>query len=235
MCSGQGTCVMQGPCKCQYLDGSVIDLERIAKKGSFAFPYQAPTTVGTNFVYAYNPCFPVTDTENCKDVAACQQDTNSKQRYSIGDAIPSGFFGSDSSITIGYTSTDQHGSNKYLTVNLVCDQSVKTPKFEVKGETSTNFYEYTLTSECCCPNGCLGPAPSSGLSFGSILCIIFPCLLVVYLLVGAIFMKFARGASGKEVIPNYSFWSDFPALVKVLTLYICLKCSFFLDASLNII
>ncbi|XP_071812293.1 uncharacterized protein [Apostichopus japonicus] len=207
---------MKGPCKCEYADGSVIDLERIAKKDSFAFPYQDPTTVGSNFVYAYNPCYPVTDTDNCKDVSACQKSLSSgNTRYAIGSASPTGFYGSDSSISIGYTSNDQHGSYKYLTVNLVCDSTASTPKLSVRGETSLNFYEYTLTSECCCPDSCLGPAPTSGgLSFGSILCIIFSCLLLVYIVLGVLYMKFMKGASGKEVIPNYSFWTDFPGLVK---------------------
>lgn len=38
----------------------------------------------------------------------------------------------------------------------------------------------------------------------------------MYLIVGVLVMKFHKGAGGKELIPNYSFWVDLPHLIKVL-------------------
>lgn len=38
---------------------------------------------------------------------------------------------------------------------------------------------------------------------------------MVYLVTGILFNKYHKGATGKEVIPNISFWTDFPLLVKV--------------------
>ena len=38
---------------------------------------------------------------------------------------------------------------------------------------------------------------------------------MVYLVAGVLFNKYSKGASGKELIPNVSFWIDFPLLVKV--------------------
>jgi hypothetical protein len=41
------------------------------------------------------------------------------------------------------------------------------------------------------------------------------CLIPVYLTLGIAIQIFVRKASGKERIPNYSFWVSFPGLVKV--------------------
>lgn len=46
-------------------------------------------------------------------------------------------------------------------------------------------------------------------------CCRFFSLLFVYIVVGMSYNKFAQGSSGKELIPNYSFWVEFPVLVKV--------------------
>lgn len=43
----------------------------------------------------------------------------------------------------------------------------------------------------------------------------FFSLVAVYLIGGVIFQIFVRKNSGKNAIPNSSFWLDFPALVKV--------------------
>ena len=50
------------------------------------------------------------------------------------------------------------------------------------------------------------------------LCIInfsFVCITALYLGIGMPYMKFQRGARGKEMIPYYSFWCEIPALAKV--------------------
>ena len=44
----------------------------------------------------------------------------------------------------------------------------------------------------------------------------FSVLVVVYIVGGVLFMKFARGAEGKEVIPNVNFWSELPGNIKVV-------------------
>ena len=41
------------------------------------------------------------------------------------------------------------------------------------------------------------------------------CVITLYLGIGIAYMKLQRGARGKEMIPNYSFWSEIPALAKV--------------------
>ena len=38
---------------------------------------------------------------------------------------------------------------------------------------------------------------------------------IAYCVIGGIFMYSQKGARGTEVIPNYTFWKDFPFLIKV--------------------
>lgn len=38
---------------------------------------------------------------------------------------------------------------------------------------------------------------------------------LTYFIVGALVMKFYKGAKGKELIPNYGFWSELLLLIKV--------------------
>ena len=40
---------------------------------------------------------------------------------------------------------------------------------------------------------------------------------IAYFVIGGIFMYTKKGARGTEVIPNYTFWKEFPFLIKVNT------------------
>lgn len=60
---------------------------------------------------------------------------------------------------------------------------------------------------------------SSGLSTGSLLCIIFFVLLTIYFLGGACALRMTRGAQGTELIPNLEFWSQLPGLVRVIIFF----------------
>jgi len=97
------------------------------------------------------------------------------------------------------------------------------PDLKANGEQigSTSF-SFRLTHKCCCPNACQA---AGGLSGGSILLIIFFCLAFSYLVLGAVFLKYKRGATGKEVIPNATFWSGIPGLVKDGFLFVISPCS----------
>jgi len=53
-----------------------------------------------------------------------------------------------------------------------------------------------------------------GLSDGSIILIALLVSLILYCVIGMIWNKKKRGATGKELIPNYDFWSGLPGLVK---------------------
>ena len=52
------------------------------------------------------------------------------------------------------------------------------------------------------------------MSLGSVLLLLLFCSLAAYLLFGAAFLKFRRGAAGIDLIPNAAFWTQTPGLVK---------------------
>jgi len=46
---------------------------------------------------------------------------------------------------------------------------------------------------------------------------------VVYLVAGVLFNKFKRGLTGVELVPNVTFWSSIPGLVKDGVMFIVNK------------
>lgn len=109
-------------------------------------------------------------------------------------------------------------------ITLKCDEN-KYPgyfsEFTEKDSSSPLQYEATFTSKCVCDDGCPnvpggnGSQGSGGLSTGSILLIVFIPLIFVYFIAGMLYNKYHKGTNTfPEMIPNHSFWSDFPFLIK---------------------
>ncbi|XP_072179554.1 cation-dependent mannose-6-phosphate receptor-like [Diadema setosum] len=204
-------------CSCSYSDtttgtSKVFDFTVLGKQsGGPAFPYQGAVQKPDDYVYAYNPCYPFTD-GMCTNVAACQKNKGGTIFYDIGDPNTPAFSVENGDIVITYTTSDARTSKVYFH----CDASAKKKAtYIVQGELSTGTYTFTINTCLACVNdvaGCM--TGSSGLTAGGVICIVFTVLVVVYFVGGILFMKYVRGAQGKEVIPNYDFWSDFPALVK---------------------
>ena len=49
----------------------------------------------------------------------------------------------------------------------------------------------------------------------AIFCFRLFVLVVVYLVSGILFLKYHKKQEGKDLIPNYEFWKDFPLKIKV--------------------
>lgn len=85
-------------------------------------------------------------------------------------------------------------------------------------------YNDPSCSGACAPSPSPSPGPSpspspskkkGGLSGGDVVLIIFFCGLVLpYFVFGALYMKYAKGASGVEMVPNREFWAGLPSLIK---------------------
>ncbi|KAK3600824.1 hypothetical protein CHS0354_020506 [Potamilus streckersoni] len=75
-------------------------------------------------------------------------------------------------------------------------------------EAPTPTYRYYLSS----PSSCYKTEGS--LSAGSVLLIVFTCLLVTYLIVGISYQKLVRKSTGKDLCPNYNLWSTIPGCIK---------------------
>lgn len=77
---------------------------------------------------------------------------------------------------------------------------------ENSNKTGDCYYLFELDHEAACM-----PQPT-GLSTGSVICIIMASFVVIYLVGGVVYMRLIRKAKGLNQIPNYEFWRDFGAL-----------------------
>uniref|UniRef100_K1QA43 Uncharacterized protein n=1 Tax=Magallana gigas TaxID=29159 RepID=K1QA43_MAGGI len=195
-----GQCTYRDQCSCSLSDGSIIDLSTLGNQDQTpAFPDSFATD---GYFYSYNPCYSFIE-GSCMNAAACQISGDQSTQYQIGDAT---------SVTYSYDGTNVHALYSST---------------DSQGLTS-------LTTKCACPNGCgAGPPPTnptnppgppgpsgpsesddSGISTGTILCIAVLAIAVVYLVAGTVFTMGVRKSKGKEAIPNVSFWTSLPGLIK---------------------
>ncbi|XP_072028380.1 uncharacterized protein [Amphiura filiformis] len=208
-------CKKVNNCRCKLPNGKLIDISKIGNKDGTEpkFPYSLPDDGSALFYeYSFNGCYAYSDAF-CKDAVACQRRKNSQDPgFSLGTPDSADY--TDGTV-LNFTAVGQDGQQRTARIKLICEADGTPESSSIKrlGEPAANWiYEYELTSKCACGNGCA--SPDTGLSIGSLLCILFPVAVILYLVLGGIFMKFVRGAEGKEVIPNVSIWMEFPMLVK---------------------
>lgn len=203
-----------GKCKYQFNDNNtVIDLNPLASHDGTNWKFNVSGPKGS-FRYLYSPCWPMdhlkSEENACGDAVACQEEIQAVLYYNLGDFPKEKFNMDGASVVLSY-SGETGGTNRTSQITLVCDKTSAEPTFTYVEETGTTpyiTYKFTLRAKECCP------VSIGGLSFGSILCIIFVVVLVVYLVAGVLINKFARGATGAELIPNRAFWADLPSLIK---------------------
>ncbi|XP_070561994.1 cation-dependent mannose-6-phosphate receptor-like [Ptychodera flava] len=96
-------------------------------------------------------------------------------------------------------------------IMLVCDPKnligSATIIAENNNKTSECYYLFEVGSSVVCETS------SSGLSVGSVICIIFFVLVAVYILGGVLYQRCVLGAKGMEQFPNITFWREFGNLV----------------------
>ncbi|EDV26659.1 uncharacterized protein TRIADDRAFT_63796 [Trichoplax adhaerens] len=116
----------------------------------------------------------------------------------------------DGNVTLTYTA-----GGRTAIVTLLCDESVNIASILTVGEFQDHkeHYYFYLTHRCACPGACVPPG-LGGLSTGSVLVIIFFVVVIVYFLGGMMFLKFVGHKEGLDIIPNRSFWSSLPGLIK---------------------
>lgn len=100
--------------------------------------------------------------------------------------------------------------NKRTVVMIMCKSGETTGQLrwieENSNKTGDCYYLFELDHEAACT-----PQPT-GLSTGSVICIVMACFAVVYLIGGVLYMRLIQKAKGLNQIPNYNFWRDFGAL-----------------------
>ncbi|XP_068671560.1 uncharacterized protein [Montipora foliosa] len=217
-------------CKCR-TDEGVIDLWKLAGTGS-----DVPRFKGITFKVAdetgtaemrWNPCNswsvkPASLKNNfCIDIAVCY--ISDKVYVDIGEQNTSDYSYDETSTSCALTlkgkPITKESKSPHTQINLQCSPNeegrLEFVRIQQKDENFKAFMSLHTKYACL----------KSGLSTGSILIIIFICMLVVYLVAGLLFNKYSKGASGKELIPNVNFWTDFPLLVKdgIIFFFECCK------------
>ncbi|XP_031571465.1 uncharacterized protein LOC116305650 [Actinia tenebrosa] len=212
------TCKKLSNCKCELDDGSVIDLSDLDNKDGKPRFTDIPEE-GQSYTYKYNPCTPIKLTGEdsaCTGANLCQRDPQilPPSYYPCDASNPSFTVDESNHVVMTYKSSkDSYGYTRTTKVTLLCDEEQKKGSTgkgvsQTPGLGPSSTYSLTLSAKSACP-------ASSSLSTGSILLIIFFPLVLLYLIFGILFNVFIRHKqSVPDVLPNHTFWADFPFLVK---------------------
>ncbi|XP_046846246.1 uncharacterized protein LOC124439983 [Xenia sp. Carnegie-2017] len=193
-------------CGCKYSDNGkhyVISMKDVKPKNKYF------TLDGTSIVWTYyfNPC-DVFSKDKCTDVIMCQE--GGKESFPIAKKeIKNCDEYKNNKTTLYYQKVKGPIETRQMKLTLDCNKEVTKPKFSPVTESQsldTSIFELTITAKAVCPKEISSKSTTShNLSAGSVLVIIFITLIVVYFVAGILFMKYKRGATGKEVIRNIEF------------------------------
>lgn len=214
ICVRGKTCVTESPCKCTFDDNSgTVDLTSIGNTDGSALAQNVAARDG--FMYSFNPCYPFSE-GTCTAAAACQIDGRKWVYFNIGDSSSVAFSYDGSNVIATYIAPDKVRKS---VVTYICDRSATTPQISVFGETAFTTYGFNVTSRAVCPKGGGTPDPGKvtiiiAVSVGTILTIISFSLLIVYFISGITYQIFFKHNSGKEIVPNSTFWFGLPGLIK---------------------
>eukprot|EP00033_Pygsuia_biforma_P000299 GCRY01000366.1.p1 GENE.GCRY01000366.1~~GCRY01000366.1.p1 ORF type:complete len:290 (+),score=34.37 GCRY01000366.1:107-871(+) len=185
-------------------------------------------TDSLNFKYYFNFCNGTGDacTPNgdcCSDdVAICQIKNNVvSSRGKISSAqitkLDNGFryIFNDGALCVPPGATFTENSNS--SVEILCDEKADTAYVGDMDASIKCHPTFTVYTKFACADSVKNTTTTTddgGLSGGSICLIFFFSGTFVYLVVGSVINLKVRGHSGAEILPNWGFWSDLPALVK---------------------
>ena len=190
-------------CGCKTDDG-YISLRKYADKA-----FQDTDSV-SGFTYYWSPCKDITKgsiTSSCvqEDAKGNQFDCGTHKSYTTevkdGDAV------------FHMVAADNQRNSE---ISCICSEGASdTFIFDGEDPFVAGVYDMSLKGDSCCSKtGSLPGTGSGGLSVGSILLIIVLVVVIVYLLAGVVVQSAVRKAEGRERIPNVSFWSLLPGLVR---------------------
>ncbi|XP_060074317.1 uncharacterized protein LOC132554038 [Ylistrum balloti] len=141
----------------------------------------------------------------------------------IEDQSPSYYYNPCYSFNIGSSKTSQHGCHQVA----VCQFNSQNHPFVDVGHQEQAVFGYgddkqvlyinynddtpvfNLFSPCACYNGC-----RHDISVGAIFCVVFICLVATYLVVGMLYRQAVHRAMGLQLLPNLTFWTSLPGLIK---------------------
>lgn len=214
-------CVGINECKCQFQDDNItIDITSVGKNDGTARFQDVLSKDG--YLYSYNPCGPFTEF-SCINAAVCRKDRITGKTEVTGYAEMPQFTYDEltGDTVIGYTAGAL--GNVHTFVYLMCDDNPRPgpPQFYPNGTISENLYVLMLYTPCACGNRCdangvIGQKGSDKFTLGVGYLILIGVIGVVlsYFVIGALIMKYCKKATGREIIPNSSFWCGLPSNIK---------------------
>ncbi|CAF1034175.1 unnamed protein product [Adineta ricciae] len=181
-------------------NGQKLDIRTLGNANGKGPKYDnIPNSSPVPYTFNWNGCFPYSKAKgDCTNAAACYTDKNTGASTLIAKHDKVDFENHENVYTLIY-----HTSSILLTVYLTCRED-GVEKINGRQDDQQIFNIY-LQSPCCCPGKCHYSGDRS-LSGGAIFIIILFVLLVVYIVGGMIFLRYARGATGADMIPNRLMW-----------------------------
>ncbi|XP_033222150.1 uncharacterized protein LOC117176167 [Belonocnema kinseyi] len=214
-------CVQASPCSCTLPDGTGYDFSILGKQSPLNL-----TSFGTtqNITYWFQPCKDVIFTSNnvtdgCnKPVSLCTWNSTEKGPQSRGNV---------SEATLQLQSSNEHilmlvykHKNYTTKIHLICcgEGCVTNLQFDNGIPTASLSTTLLLYSPAVCKHR------REGISGGSVFFILLLVFLGVYFIGGALALKFLRGATGWEMLPNHKFWLALGTKIRIGFSFLCSGC-----------
>jgi len=219
----------------QTFNGVNYDLTPLQKSVDYHLPKGSPDYSGKPLQWDIymNVCGPLATSysANCNNGAGCQQwGSSAASTASIGSANTATFQAAKTpgdhgrGITVEFTDGTIDtitGNPRKMEIDFSCKVGSGDGLPQFVNEDPKLHYNFLWVTEYAC-----GPLPSGSatvISVGSILLIIFFCLLVLYVVVGLLVNKFYFKKEGLDIIPQKDFWFALPFLVKDGVMFIVHK------------
>ncbi|XP_063242839.1 uncharacterized protein LOC134542466 [Bacillus rossius redtenbacheri] len=221
---GLSACEKIGLCQCLFSNGVTINLTPLSRsRESSLVAALADVTV------YFHPCSDVPLGNSSKSSCAkasslCLYNKTSNTYYNLGKSADAVF----SSEGLHTTVLKYSNLGKSAAIQLVCESVPGAGSTLVIEAVNTSYAALVLKSPWACARRVMdadaADTTMEGMSTGSLLVILFFVFSLVYAGGGALALRFLRGASGREMIPNYDFWADLPYLCRDGLLFMISGC-----------
>ncbi|XP_028414125.1 uncharacterized protein LOC114537164 [Dendronephthya gigantea] len=212
-------------CGCQFSNGSGV--YEISMKGisrNTTHPFFTDVPGAGDWIYSIDPCYGYYENSDCQRVAMCRMNSDRTEFSTVAKPLITsyGVFEEGKPLRVTYATynSTKDDTVRQLIINLNYGVDVGTSKVSQR-KTSSSVDQFTiditspsLRPRLVQPGSRSSSSSGGGLSIGSYIIIVFFVVLLIYLVFGAVFMKFRRGATGIYIIPNVGFWASLPGLIK---------------------
>lgn len=196
----------------------VIDLKAVLNDNDNRTFTTITTFNNSSLRFYYNPCYYLNNVSDiCSRSALCVEHIDTSMYQDIGDFDNVRLYSdyADGYIRIHYKASQKTAQyDQGSTIIMTCSES-NSPLFKFKTDNG-EVYIFTMASRRFC---------RINISTGTIMCLTFLSFLMSYLVVGMLYKRAVLGASGIDLIPNISFWTTLPGLIKDGYLFFISPCT----------